>query len=238
MEEISQQPVQQQPVQQQPLQPTREPSNKGAWISAIVVLAAVGAYFLYAKTPAQAPDITDANKTEFNEQESKQPPVDADPLSEAVVIKDFKNTVADGKPTAYASQRFTANGKFEEAYLVVSALVDGKPLTQYDSLYMKLGAVVDGTYKEIGGHLRRDKSIEKQPLDRTLVVYNARNVAYKEKSPYSEEGEPLSADWLSLLNNGVSHRVTGFVSTLQQGEIQEVKIRYRCVKDSACKIGE
>ena len=158
-------------------------------------------------------------------------------LHRLLVASEFKNTTENEKATQSFSTALTVSGHIASGYLYVIASVNNKPLSQYDSIYMKLGSVVSGQYQEFGGHLRRDKSLETPKSEsKTELLYILDDIKYKDKIPYYEDIEVLSVDWLRVLKEGKEQKMFFFSSTLESGNIHEVDLYYQCATGEECSI--
>jgi len=121
-------------------------------------------------------------------------------------------------------------GEFSRVYLYVESSVDnGKPLSQWDSVYMSLGYV--------GGHLFRPNSLKFPGDTITRLLYGANQIPFLETIPYSDNGRPVSKDWFLLFQSNKNLYFDAFLSTLRQGgKINLIEIRYQCEVGSECSI--
>ncbi|OGD31906.1 hypothetical protein A3C91_00565 [Candidatus Azambacteria bacterium RIFCSPHIGHO2_02_FULL_52_12] len=158
-------------------------------------------------------------------------------LHKFVLVSDFNNSTKNEKPTETFKKEIKVNGKLAFGYLYARASVNNKILSVYDSVYIKLTAILGGSYKEFGGHLRRDKSLDVQKLENsTELLYKLDSVFYKEKIPYREDVEALSVDFLRVLNSEEQQHIIAFTSTLGEGTIHELSIYYECREGDNCSI--
>ncbi len=120
------------------------------------------------------------------------------------------------------------SGNFSRLYLYAEASVNDKPLTDWDSLYIK----IDG----FGGHLYRPDSLA-TPSDNqtTRLLFNASSVPYLPSFPYSSARTPLITNWFDNIFNAnttssklQTARVDTFISTTRQGEIHLIALYYAC----------
>ncbi len=120
-------------------------------------------------------------------------------------------------------------GTVAKAYLNVKSSVDGKPLTKYESVFVKLN--------DAGGHLFRPMSLE-TPEDAaaTSLLYDLRDVPALPTVPYDESRTPEKADLAATLADGKSVKLTAFISSLRPALIEEMSISYVCAEGSDCAI--
>jgi len=119
-------------------------------------------------------------------------------------------------------------GRFARVYLYAEASVNNKPLTQYESLYIK--------FNNEGGHLFRSQSL-KIPSDTiTKLLYAVNNVPYLEHVPYSENKIPLTTDWFQFFKDDPSISFYAYISSLRPATINKIVLYYGCAEDSNCKI--
>jgi len=126
------------------------------------------------------------------------------------------------------SKTLTVEGNVDEAYLYVDASVADKELSSYHSFYFKL--------VNSGGHLFRPESLDVEAGEGTTLLFDLRNLPYLPSVPYDESKTPERADLLSLLSDGSAPLVTSFISSLEQGEINELSIYYGCAEGSDCSV--
>ncbi len=88
------------------------------------------------------------------------------------------------------------SGQVAKAYLDVKASVDGKPLTKYESIFVK--------FNDAGGHLFRPSSLETPDGAATSLLYDLREVAVLPSVPYDESRTPEKADLAGQLVDGKS----------------------------------
>ncbi len=68
-------------------------------------------------------------------------------------------------------------GALSKGYLYIEASIDGKPLTQWESIYIKMN--------NLGGHLFRPQSLPVPTIDKTELLFALNDIPYIEL-PYSE----------------------------------------------------
>lgn len=132
-----------------------------------------------------------------------------------------KNIVEDG-----ITKRLLITGKFARLYLFVETSVDQKPLTDWDSFYMKIA--------DQGGHLYRPDSLKVPSDDRvTRLLFNTSVVPYLSSLPYSASRTPVVTNWFDNIFNSFSSsprksRVDTFISTTRNGMIHLIAFYYAC----------
>ncbi len=121
-------------------------------------------------------------------------------------------------------------GEFSRIYIYIESSVDnGKPLTQWDSVYMSLG------YS--GGHLFRPNSLRIPGDTITRLLYGANQMPFVETIPYSDNGTFVTRDWFALFQSNKNLYFDTFLSTLRPGgRLNLVEIRYQCETNSDCSI--
>jgi len=156
-----------------------------------------------------------------------------DSMKKVDIITQFSNSSESNRPTKKANKVLSVSGTIKDGYLYVRASVDaGKPLTQYDSVFITLqnGASI------LGGHL-----IETQSLDTpnnkvaTEFLYKLSDVKYK-KTYTSDDLEIQSGNWLELLNTVGQKQVMAFSSTARTGVLEDVAIYYDCIDGQECSV--
>lgn len=202
-------------------------------ISAVFIVAAVvlfGAALKNRGTDADAPAdaVSDASSTV---ESATQAYDDLDGMKSLELAKDFASwtpgaTVEDEKVRGGS---LAVTGQVSKAFLRVKASVDGKPLTKYESLFVKLN--------DAGGHLFRPMSLE-TPDDAaaTALLYDLHDVAVLPTVPYDESRTPEKADLFATLADGKSVKLTAFISSLRPALIEEMSISYVCAEGSDCAI--
>jgi hypothetical protein len=136
----------------------------------------------------------------------------------------------DSKKVGKIKEQLSLKGKFSRAYIFISVSVDnGKPLTVYDSIYIKLN--------RIGGHILRNKSLPLPASDITQLLYDMRQIPYIKNVPYSETKKPLIANWLAALNSNETISFDSFLSSARPGGlIKEITVAFECEEKNVCDI--
>lgn len=143
-------------------------------------------------------------------------------------ISDQKGYVLQKTQEIVGSEEVTisSSGSIARGYLYIEAAVDnGRALTIYDSVYVKLNYV--------GGHLLRNKSLKVPTTTGTALLYPLNAVPYLATIPYDESRTGRTADWVNILNTTRNPVLLSFISTAREGGlIQKVMISYECTKES------
>ena len=200
-----------------------------AAISAVFVAA--GAIllvsFLNSRAPASRPAAPAAEppknpETAFYDDLAGMPSIDlAEDFSSwtpEAQIDDAKARAAD----------LAVTGKIARAYLFVRASLDGKPLSKYESVYVKLN--------DAGGHLFRPRSLAVPPSDATALLYALDDVSYLASVPYDESRTPETADLAAQLQPGKTVHLTAFISSLHPALLEALWLYYVCEEGEPCAI--
>lgn len=125
------------------------------------------------------------------------------------------------------SKTIIVHGEFSRAYLYVDASVDqGKPLTQWDSVFTNL--------QYTGGHLYRPDSLNIPSGSSTQLLYGLNQIPFI-TFPYSDNKTPIVKDWFSQLEDGSRLSFDLFLSSLRAGGVLNlVEIRYECEVNTEC----
>ncbi len=202
-------------------------------VSAVFIVAA--AVLLVAairhRSAGQTTGTADTASTGTPETSGMQTYEDLSGMTRLDLAKDFASwtpdaKLADGKVRTAA---LSVKGQIAKAYLNVKASVGGKPLTKYESVFVKLN--------DTGGHLFRPRSLN-TPADAaaTSLLYEMDSVPVLPGVPYDEKRTPQDADLLALLKDGKSVRLTAFVSSLRPALLEELSIVYVCTDGSDCSV--
>ncbi len=134
--------------------------------------------------------------------------------------------IDEGKTRALS---LAVKGQVAKAYLGVSASVAGKPLTKYESVFVK--------FNDVGGHLFRPRSL-KTPDDAgpTRLLYDLNELPVLPSVPYDETRKPTTAVPYALFKDGRSVRLTAFISSLRPALLEDLSISYVCAEGSDCAI--
>ena len=125
-------------------------------------------------------------------------------------------------------KQLRSTGQFARIYLYAEASVGDKPLTQYESLYVKMN--------NVGGHIFRPQSL-KIPVDSTThLLYAINNIPYLPKLPYAESRTPSTANWFDFFEDDSLITVNIFISSLKPATLDKIILYYDCAEGSNCKI--
>lgn len=147
-----------------------------------------------------------------------------------IIIEDKVSWSPEAKSeniTGYRKQ-LESMGQFARIYFYAEASVNNKPLTQYETLYVK--------FNNTGGHLFRPQSL-KIPADTiTRLLYAINNIPYLSSIPYSESKIPLTTNWFNFFKDDSLITVDVFISSLKPAVINKIMLYYDCAEGSDCKI--
>lgn len=126
------------------------------------------------------------------------------------------------------SASLAVEGTPAKAFLTVRASLDGKPLTKYESVFVK--------FNDAGGHLYRPKSLPAPDGGATALLYDLSDVAVLPSVPYDESRTPETADLLAVLRPGRTAKLTAFISSLRPALIEEMTLHYVCAEGETCSV--
>ncbi len=151
-------------------------------------------------------------------------------MQQAALGKDFASWTPEGKLDAEKTltASLVVKGQIAKAYLAVKASLDGKPLTKYESVYLKLN--------DVGGHLFRPQSLKTPDTGDTSLLYELNDVPVLPSVPYDEARVPEKADLAATLQDGKTVRLTAFISSLRPALLEDVTIAYVCADNSDCSL--
>jgi hypothetical protein len=205
-------------------------------ISAVFIIAAAllfaaalkhrGADKVVTTTPAETATSTSETETSvtpaYDDQASMQ---------QLQVAKDFASWSPEGKLAAEKTRTVSmkVKGQVAKASLNVKASIGGKPLTKYESIFMK--------FNDNGGHLFRPHSLP-TPADEsaTDLLFDLGAVPVLPTVPYDENRTPTTVDLTSLLKDGKSIKLTAFISSLRPAMFEDLSVSYLCADGSDCSI--
>jgi len=155
---------------------------------------------------------------------------DLDGMRRLELAKDFASWTPGAKleDEKVRGGSLAVTGTVAKAYLNVTVSVDGKPLTKYESVFVKLN--------DAGGHLFRPSSLETPEGGSTSLLYDLRDMAVLPTVPYDESRTPETADLAATLADGKTVKLTAFISSLRPALIEEMSISYVCAAGSDCAI--
>jgi hypothetical protein len=170
-------------------------------------------------------DLTSIKGSVADIQKAVNPYTAKDSMGKREVIRDFENSVSDNDPTADREVRLAVEGRLGSGYLYVKASVDGKPLTGFDDVYVKL---VDAVGADIGGHLIASKGLTTPSSESfTEMLFPLDDVKYKASYTMSQD-EAVSGNFLAFLNEHGDSSVISFSSTARRGKIEELSVYFEC----------
>lgn len=203
-------------------------------ISAVFIVAAalLFAAALKHRSPEQAASAPEAatNTPELSVT-STQTFDDQAGMQQFQLAKDFASWTPDAKlaDEKTRSLSFTVKGQIAKAYLNVKASVGGKPLTKYESIFLK--------FNDAGGHLFRPQSLPTPTNDAsTALLYDLSAMPVLPTVPYDEKRTPVTADLASELKDGKTVKLTSFISSLRPALLEDVSVSYLCADNSDCSI--
>lgn len=168
------------------------------------------------------------------EEKIKTPYERKNELNKTEIIRNFKNSSKDNKPTDDFRKKLNITGQFAGGYIHIKASVNSRALEQSDGVYLKLSGKINNEYTELGGHLRRSLETPKYEII-TEFLFDLSDVKYK-KNYWDPDFEILSGNWLDIINSKDSQIILGFSSTTGEGNLEEVSIYYQCTSGSECSI--
>ncbi len=191
----------------------------------VITLVAIGAFIESSKNnePVIIPVIS---PSEF-------PDYDAFQVMEKrlIIVQDQESfSPKDKSIIGRVEKNIKIKGEFSRAYLYVESSVDnGKPLSQFDSIFINLD------YS--GGHLFRKDSLKLPNGNITKLLYGLNQVPVLNSIPYSETKTPKILDWFNLLQDGNIMRFDTFLSSLRPGgKLNLIEIRYECEVGIVCEM--
>lgn len=203
-------------------------------ISAVFIIAAVVLFgaVLRNRDAAEAPsDEAPATETASEGESASETYADLDGMRTLSLAEGFASWTPGAKveDEKVRGGQLAVTGEVAKAYLRVKASVEGKPLTKYESVFVKLN--------DAGGHLFRPMSLE-TPADAaaTVLLYDLSDVAVLPSVPYDETRTPEKADLTATLADGKTVRLTAFISSLRPALIEEMTLSYVCAAGSDCAI--
>ena len=203
-------------------------------ISAVFIIAAVvlfGAALKNRDKEPEAPAPAASESPAPQEESPTQAYEDIDGMKRLALADDLASWTPGGKveDEKVAGGTLAVKGDVAKAYVSVKASVDGKPLTKYESVFLKLN--------DAGGHLFRPDSLETPESETsTSLFYDLSSVPVLPSVPYDETREPVTEDLLATLADGKNVKLTAFISSLRPALIEELSISYVCAAGSDCSI--
>ncbi len=146
------------------------------------------------------------------------------------LAKDFASWTPGAKvdPDKTRGDMIVVKGEIAKAYLTVGASIDGKPLTKYESIFVKLN--------DVGGHLFRPQTLATPKSDVTSLLFSLADVPVLTSIPYDETRVPEKANLAATLKDGKTVKLTAFISSLRPALLENLSISYVCVEGSDCAL--
>lgn len=151
-------------------------------------------------------------------------------LKRLVLAKDFESWTPGGKISdiKLVTKIVVQKGSLSKGYLFIRASVNGGPLTQWESVYVKMN------YR--GGHIFRKLSLATPTSNSTQLLFALNQVPYLANGSYSELRSPLFTDWFPLFRDRNEIDVMSFISSLRPAKIDELTLYYQCLNDEKCQL--
>lgn len=151
-------------------------------------------------------------------------------LKKLEVVKNFSSWTPDAAIEEKKVKKSIVldKGKLAKAYVYIRVSLDGKALTRWESIYLKMG--------EAGGHLFRKESLSVPSSDKTELLFALDSVPYLTSVPYSELRVPFYTDWFQFFRDGRKVQVLTFISSLRPALVEEISIYYGCINSDECEL--
>ena len=131
----------------------------------------------------------------------------------------------------------SVKGNFKKIYLYIKLSSDNEPLTQKQSIYLKLFNTKNEKKEDTtGGHLYRPLSLPIPQANKTILLYNIENIPFLYKIPYLEDRIPLNINWFRLFQDGNEIKLITFISSKKRAKIEDLSLFYECESGSDCNI--
>ena len=167
--------------------------------------------------------------TEENKKSSEFPDYNSlSDLKKLNIISDFESWTPDTKVFDEKVKKVIVidKGKIGKGYIYIKASVNDKPITLWESLYLKMN--------NVGGHIFRKSSLPVPQSSKTELLFSLDNVFYLPSVPYSENRTPLKANWFNFFRDNGRVEVWSFISSLKPAKIDEITLYYGCKDNSDC----
>jgi hypothetical protein len=172
-------------------------------------------------------------------QPSQYPDYDSLNNMTAVPLITATTSSQNSRPIIPITGVLEVKGKFSRVYLYGEASVNGKPLTDWDSLYVGF-RFSTFSLNGIHGHLFRPDSLPvPQDNKSTRLLFNTSVVSYIQL-PYSASKTPSTLDWFNNIFNNSAYSIESikkiyfdtFISTTQIGTIHLIALYYSCAEET------
>jgi len=202
-------------------------------ISAVFIIAAALLFAAALKhRGGDKPSVAAETATNTPETGAAQAYDDLAGMQQLQLAKDFASWTPDAKleDEKTRSLSLAVKGQVTKAYLSVKASVGGKPLTKYESVFVK--------FDDDGGHLFRPQSLE-TPADAasTSLLFDLDALPVLPSVPYDETRTPDTANPAALFKDGRTVKLTAFISSLRPALLEDLTLSYVCAEGSDCSIG-
>lgn len=146
------------------------------------------------------------------------------------LVKDFVSWTPNSQldNSKIKNLNISQSGQMSDGYVYIKAAVEDKPLTKYDSFYLK--------FNILGGHLFRPDSLAVPDSSDTELLYPLEKISYLSGIPYDEQRTPAEANWQTLLDNNRNINIYSFISSRRAGQIKELSIYYDCQDSTECSL--
>ncbi len=197
-----------------------------AAISVVFIAAAAVLFGVALKHRASSPPASETSMpTPSDETQQYQ---DLAGMQQLALAKDFASWTPGAKvdPDKTRGDVIAVKGQIAKAYLIVNASLDGKPLTKYESIFVKLN--------DVGGHLFRPQTLTTPKSDVTSLLFSLSDAPVLTSIPYDESRVPEKADLAATLKDGKMVKLTAFISSLRPALLENLSISYVCAEGSEC----
>ena len=149
-------------------------------------------------------------------------------LKSLKVIEGFESWTPNAKVESQKTKEviIVERGQLLKGYLYMKISLDGKALTKWESVYVKIN--------NYGGHLFRKESLPLPSSEKTEILYALDDIPYLSSLPYSEQRVPFRADWFQFFRENSEIEFLAFVSSLRPAVIEEATLYYGCLNKSDC----
>ncbi|MEK7545965.1 MAG: hypothetical protein AAB554_02705 [Patescibacteria group bacterium] len=201
-------------------------------ISAVFIVAAAVLFSAALKNREKAETPFDSTSNAPSTAESAtQAYDDLDGMKRLVLAADFASWTpgAEIDDEKVRGGSLAVSGRIAKAFLSVKASGDGKPLTKYESVFVK--------FNDAGGHLFRPQSLPTQAEDdATALLFDLGSMPVLPTVPYDETRTPDTADVTAVLKDGKTVKLTAFISSLRPALLEDLTLSYVCVEGGDCSI--
>ncbi|MDD5726300.1 MAG: hypothetical protein PHC53_02710 [Patescibacteria group bacterium] len=155
-------------------------------------------------------------------------------MAKLTVLSDFESWTPKATKDPSKTKRviILEKGKIAKGYIYIRASLNGKPLTQWESVFLTMN------FK--GGHLFRPQSLPLPTGDVTELFYALNDIPYLPSVPYSEQRQPAHVDWSKYFNDKGRIVMDTFISSMRPAKIESIDLYYVCENGEDCllKLGQ